>query len=184
MNYLHWNSRTIFTVFPCCIASPVLILSLDITLQFLSKVYAKCVYPVSKSVVIIEYTIFCSVLFWHIVCSLWMCRWYDVVVIFFRCWNLDVICYVIWAKWHIVIFLLLVFMYDVMKMYVWNVALIAKLYSCVHAALTAKLWKFLNNIYVQNCIPVYCAWKGYSQLMMTTGTHLTSGPFFWEKKKN
>ena len=84
----------------------------------------------------------------------------------------------IWAKWHIVIFLLLVFMYDVMKMYVWNVALIAKLYSCVHAALTAKLWKFLNNIYVQNCIPVYCTWKGYSQLMMTTGTHLTSWPFF------
>ena len=46
-------------------------------------------------------------------------------------------------------------MYDVMKMYVWNVALIAKLYSCVHAALTAKLWKFLNNIYGQNCIRVY-----------------------------
>ena len=53
----------------------------------------------------------------------------------------------IWAKWHIVIFLLLVFMYDVMKMYVWNVALIAKLYSCVHAALTAKLWKF-STIYL------------------------------------
>ena len=52
------------------------------------------------------------------------------------------------------------------EMYVWNAALTAKLYSCVHAALTAKLWKFLNNIYGQNCIPVYCTSKGYNQLMM------------------
>jgi len=32
-----------------------------------------------------------------------------------------------------------VFMFFVMKMYVWNAALTAKLYSCVHPALTTKL---------------------------------------------
>ena len=70
----------------------------------------------------------------------------------------------IWAKWHIVIFLLLVFMYDVMKMYVWKCCFDSKIVFLCTCCFDSKTMK---NSQQYICVKLYSCVLRLKRLQLT-----------------